>query len=133
MKVDTKKKLVVILSPMRETGKTETLPNILFMQGADILLDGSYPELDSIANFLVRHPSVEILLSGHTDGIGDAALNMKLSEDRVKAVKAYLVGEGVLEKRISIEAFGGTKPIASNASERTRRLNRRVELTILKN
>ncbi|MFC2185901.1 OmpA family protein [Fulvivirgaceae bacterium LMO-SS25] len=124
--------LDLVHSPI-ETGITETLPNILFMQGADILLDGSYPELDSIANFLVKHPSVEILLSGHTDGIGDAALNMKLSEDRVKAVKAYLVGEGVLEKRISIEAFGGTKPIASNASERTRRLNRRVELTILKN
>ncbi len=124
--------LNIIHSPI-ETGITETLPNILFMQGADILLDGSYPELDSIANFLLRHPSVEILLTGHTDGIGDATLNMKLSEDRVKAVKAYLVSKGILEKRISIEAFGGTKPIASNASERTRRLNRRVELTILKN
>ncbi len=129
---DRSMNLAFVHSPI-ETGKTETLPNILFLQGADILLDGSYPELDSIANFLIRHPSVEILLSGHTDGIGDGALNMQLSEDRVKAVKVYLVSKGIIEKRISIEAFGGTKPVASNASERTRRLNRRVELTILKN
>jgi OmpA-OmpF porin, OOP family len=116
-----------------ETGITESLPSISFQQGASILLDGSYPTLDSIASFLVRHPSVEILLSGHTDAIGDPQLNMKLSQDRVESVKSYFVGKGVDEDRIQTEAFGGTRPIASNASEVTRRLNRRVELTILKN
>lgn len=123
--------LNIIHSPI-ETGITETLPNILFMQGADILLDGSYPELDSIANFLLRHPTIEILLSGHTDGIGDLKMNQQLSEDRVAAVKQYLVELGIDPKRIKIEAFGGTKPIASNEREETRRLNRRVEVTILK-
>jgi outer membrane protein OmpA-like peptidoglycan-associated protein len=115
------------------TGVTETLPNIMFEQGLDQLLDIAYPELDSLAGFLKSHPSVRIKLDGHTDAIGNAQLNMELSLKRVEMVKSYLVRAGVETGRIEVEAFGGLKPIASNASERTRRLNRRVEWTIIEN
>ncbi len=58
---------------------------------------------------------------------------MKLSRERVEVVKQYLVDRGVEEKRIEGKGYGGSKPIASNKSEETRSLNRRVEFTILKN
>jgi outer membrane protein OmpA-like peptidoglycan-associated protein len=116
-----------------KTGVTEALPNVMFQQGQDILLDVAYPELDALAKFLADHSGVRIKLDGHTDAIGDAGLNLELSRKRVEMVKSYLVAKGIVAERIETEAFGGTKPVASNASERTRRLNRRVEWTIIEN
>ena len=123
--------VTVLLTPI-ETGITLALPNMLFVQSKPELLEISFPALDSVGNVMIENPTLEILLSGHTDGIGDPKLNQQLSEDRVAAVKEYLVNLGIDPKRIEIEAFGGRKPIASNAREETRRLNRRVEVTILK-
>jgi OOP family OmpA-OmpF porin len=78
------------------------------------------------------NPSVMIQLSGHTDNRGRHEMNMKLSRERVDAVKAYLVSKGVESRRISGQGFGGTRPIADNDAEETRALNRRVEFTIMK-
>jgi outer membrane protein OmpA-like peptidoglycan-associated protein len=88
--------------------------------------------LDSIAGVMNGNPSLEILISGHTDVIGDKQLNYQLSLDRANAVKEYLVGKGILPERIKVEAFGGAKPLASSGREETRRLNRRVEITVIK-
>lgn len=123
--------ITILLTPI-ETGITLALPNMLFVQSKPELLEISFAALDSVGNVMVENPTLEIRLSGHTDGIGDPKLNQQLSEDRVAAVKQYLVELGIDPKRIEIEAFGGRKPIASNAREETRRLNRRVEVTILK-
>ena len=81
---------------------------------------------------LKENPTMEIELEGHTDNQGDADLNQKLSEDRVLAVKDYLVNKGIDKSRIMGRGWGGEKPIASNDSELTRRLNRRVEFKILR-
>jgi len=123
--------VVVLLTPI-ETGITIALPNMLFVQSKAELLEISFSALDSIRNVMIENPTLEILLSGHTDGVGDPQLNQQLSEDRVATVKQYLVDSGINSERIEIEAFGGKKPVASNAREETRRLNRRVELAILK-
>jgi len=123
--------VTVLLTPI-EAGITLALPNMLFVQSKPELLEVSFPALDSVGNVMIENPALEILLSGHTDGIGDTKLNQQLSEDRVAAVKQYLVDLGIDPRRIDIEAFGGRKPIASNAREETRRLNRRVEVTIMK-
>jgi outer membrane protein OmpA-like peptidoglycan-associated protein len=74
---------------------------------------------------------MEIELSGHTDNVGVASLNKRLSQERVDAVIAYLADKGIDKSRLSGKGYGGTKPIASNANESTRRLNRRVEFTIV--
>ena len=58
--------------------------------------------------------------------------NQQLSEDRVAEVKRYLVGRGIAESRITTIGFSGTKPRYGNDREETRRLNRRVELAIVK-
>ncbi len=79
-----------------------------------------------------EHPTAEIELAGHTDNQGDFDENLRLSKQRVDVVKEYLVKNGVAANRISTRGFGPTRPIASNNSEATRKLNRRVEMTVLK-
>ena len=116
-----------------EVGTTVNLKSVLFVQSKPVLLVESYDELDMVVDFMKLNPAVMILLSGHTDNRGRHEMNMKLSRERVDAVKAYLVSKGVESRRISGQGFGGTRPIADNDAEDTRALNRRVEFTILKN
>ncbi len=114
-------------------GATVNLKSVLFQQSTANLLDESYDELDMVVDFLKSNPSVEIELSGHTDNRGIQVHNMRLSRERVEKVKEYMVSKGIDGKRISGKGYGGIKPIADNDAEVTRRLNRRVEFTIVKN
>jgi len=115
-----------------EVGVTVQLPNVLFERSTTELLTASYEELDGVVDLLNENPVMEIELSGHTDNQGSAKLNLELSEDRVDTVILYLVGKGIDRNRLSGKGFGGTRPIASNSGEETRKLNRRVEFTIIK-
>lgn len=115
-----------------EVGTTVTLKNVLFIQGQPELLPESYPELDLVVQFLKNNPHLEIELSGHTDSRGSFSQLMTLSQKRVNKVKSYMVSKGISSKRIVGKGYGGSKPIASNESEETRMLNRRVEFTIKK-
>jgi outer membrane protein OmpA-like peptidoglycan-associated protein len=120
------------LIPM-EVGRKVNLSTIAFEQSKHELLESSRPELDRIAQLLKANPNMEIQLEGHTDNQGDWDKNLKLSEDRVKEVKRYLVEQhGLNQKRIHYKAYGSSQPIASNLNEKTRQLNRRVEFVILK-
>jgi OOP family OmpA-OmpF porin len=116
-----------------EVGATMRLNKVYFDRGTANLLDQSFEELQNVVAMMRENPSVKIQLSGHTDNQGNSKLNLKLSEDRVDAVAEYLTEQGIDKKRIKGKGFGGTKPVASNASEETRKLNRRVEITIVKN
>jgi outer membrane protein OmpA-like peptidoglycan-associated protein len=78
------------------------------------------------------NPHIEIELAGHTDSRGSFRQLMSLSQQRVNKVKSYMVSKGVASKRIIGKGYGGSKPIASNDTEETRMLNRRVEFTIKK-
>ncbi|HEY9486846.1 MAG TPA: OmpA family protein [Chryseosolibacter sp.] len=113
-----------------ERGTTVNLRNVLFAQAKTEILPESYPELDLVVSFLKENPTVKIELMGHTDGRGVQADNIRLSQQRVNKVKAYLVSKGISSRRISGKGFGGSKPIASNETEESRRMNRRVEFVI---
>lgn len=113
-------------------GSSLELPTLIFAQGKFTLLPASYAELNRLARTLADNPTVNIRLEGHTDNQGPAHLNQKLSEDRVGEVRRYLIMRGVPENRISVVGYGGTHPRASNEKEETRKLNRRVEFTIVK-
>ena len=89
--------------------------------------------MNKVVEIMMDNPKMEIELAGHTDNQGDSQKNLKLSKDRVEMVKQYLVEKGVSAKRINGVGYGGSKPIASNANEETRKLNRRVEFIITKN
>ncbi len=75
-------------------------------------------------------PDMRVEVAGHTDNIGSAEYNQKLSERRAQAVVDYLVSTGVDPNRLKAVGYGKTKPIASNKTEEGRAQNRRVELQI---
>jgi len=116
-----------------EVGATVNLKNILFQQSTSNLLSESSDELDMVVDFMKSNPKIVIELGGHTDNRGIHSHNVKLSKERVDKVKEYLVDKGVEANRITGRGYGGIRPIADNDAEDTRKLNRRVEFTILKN
>ncbi len=113
-------------------GTKMDLPSLIFAQGKAGLLGPSYAELNRLAIALQAEPNAEIRLEGHTDNLGPADKNQQLSEDRVAEVKRYLVKRGIDERRITTVGYGGSRPRFANDREETRRLNRRVELVIVK-
>jgi len=122
---------VYYLKPL-EVGMTINLDQIYFERGLATLIDSSYAQLDEVVEVMHENQTMEIELAGHTDNQGDARKNLELSRERVKTVKNYLVEKGIDTDRITGKGYGGSRPIASNASEETRRLNRRVEFIITK-
>jgi OmpA-OmpF porin, OOP family len=116
-----------------EVGTLVSLKSVLFYMGTTTLLQESYVELDAVIDFLKANPKVEIELEGHTDNRGDAKKNLKLSQERVAAIKSYMVSKGISSRRIKGKGFGGSRPVANSDSEEARKINRRVEFLIVKN
>ena len=86
------------------------------------------PVLNQVQAMLKANPDLQLTIEGHTDSVGQAAYNQKLSADRAEAVKAWLAAHGIDAARLSSAGYGDTKPIADNATEESRAQNRRVEL-----
>ena len=107
------------------------LNSIFFETDKAALLPASFPELDRLKGLLLQDSVLRISIEGHTDSIGSAEHNLALSKDRATAVKSYLVKAGIPASRLEVQAFGSTKPIATNSSEDGRSQNRRVQFTIL--
>jgi type IX secretion system PorP/SprF family membrane protein len=105
--------------------------NLEFIYDKSIIVEESYASLEALTNILLVHKDVKIQLEGHTDGDGTEAYNMKLSKNRVEAVKKFLVANGVDADRIKTEHYGESKPIASNDTENGKARNRRVEMKII--
>jgi outer membrane protein OmpA-like peptidoglycan-associated protein len=80
---------------------------------------------------LQENPTVKIQIEGHTDAIGTAADNLKLSYNRAKSVVAYLASKGIASSRLTAKGFGATKGIADNKTEEGRAQNRRTELKVI--
>jgi outer membrane protein OmpA-like peptidoglycan-associated protein len=108
------------------------LNNVFFDSGKWDLRPESFPELDRLADFMRTNPSLEIHIGGHTDDVGKDADNHLLSHRRADAVRVYVQSKGIEERRLSSEGYGETKPVADNATDEGRQLNRRVEFTITK-
>jgi outer membrane protein OmpA-like peptidoglycan-associated protein len=89
--------------------------------------------LNDVAAMLKDNPQIESLqVEGHTDAVGSAASNRKLSTERAEAVRTYLVKQGIAKGRLVAKGFGPDKPVASNDDDAGREQNRRVEFNILK-
>lgn len=121
----------LLLVPI-EIGESIQLRNVFFVQSKAVLLPESYPELDRLVRIMKDNKTLEIQLEGHTDGRGDPKANLELSEERVEAVRQYLISKGISEKRIVGKGFGGARPMVANDTEENRQLNRRVEFKITK-
>ncbi|MEQ9413191.1 MAG: OmpA family protein [Cyclobacteriaceae bacterium] len=114
-------------------GRVLVLKELIFEQGRAKIGAKSYAELDKVVTMINQNPNMVIQLEGHTDTRGNPKANLKLSESRVEAVKDYLVSKKIPKSKVKTKAFGGTAPISREDSEEAHRLNRRVELRILKN
>lgn len=108
----------------------QALQGIQFETGKSTIKPVSYPILNNVAKVMEENPDFLLHIAGHTDSQGDDDFNQRLSEERAAAVKAYLVGKGVAEERMTSEGFGESKPVADNKTAAGRRVNRRVEFTV---
>ncbi|NDC25939.1 MAG: OmpA family protein [Proteobacteria bacterium] len=105
--------------------------NILFKVGKADILRQSTGLLDQIAEVIKENKVRKLLISGHTDSTHTESYNLQLSLARANSVKAYLVTKGIPEDSLVTQGFGKRKPKASNATEKGRSQNRRVEFFIL--
>lgn len=107
--------------------------DVLFDVNSSTVKPGGYDELQRVAGVLNNYPQTTIQIAGHTDSTGSDQYNMQLSQQRANAVKNALVGYGVAPARLMTIGYGESKPIASNATDAGRQMNRRVAITITPN
>jgi outer membrane protein OmpA-like peptidoglycan-associated protein len=108
-----------------------TVKDIRFAPDSDEMLSAERPRLDMIAAALKKAPDRSFLVEGHTAAIGRPSGEMELSVQRARRMVDELVSRGIPAGRFIYKGWGGTKPLGDNANEEGRRLNRRVEITIL--
>jgi len=113
-------------------GAEVVLNNIFFDFNKATLRPESKTELQNVIEFLQQNPNISLEISGHTDNVGSYEYNLNLSEKRAQAVVDYLIQQGIPSNRLVFKGYSFTKPIASNATEEGRQLNRRVEFKIIK-
>jgi outer membrane protein OmpA-like peptidoglycan-associated protein/tetratricopeptide (TPR) repeat protein len=120
----------ISLSPI-EKDASIVLKNIFFETNQFNLKSESQAELDILVQLLNENSTVKIEISGHTDSIGKAPDNLKLSQNRAKAVIDYLISKKIAPARLTSKGFGSTKPVATNKTEEGRALNRRTEMKVV--
>lgn len=99
---------------------------------ADLTADAK-KNLNAVAEIFIEFPDTELMIEGHTDDVGAAEYNMKLSKRRADSVVAYLKAHGVAANRFSVKAFGETAPRFDNATKEGQAKNRRVEIGVSAN
>jgi outer membrane protein OmpA-like peptidoglycan-associated protein len=107
--------------------------NIYFASGSARLEETSAPLLNALGDIVARCPGMVIEVGGHTDSVGSAASNERLSDRRAASVVQYLTGRGIGGDAIVSKGYGETQPIASNATREGRLNNRRIGFKVLSN
>jgi outer membrane protein OmpA-like peptidoglycan-associated protein len=114
-----------------EVGQSVDIENIYFETGRAGLKPESYRSLSALIEFLNEYPNVRVEIGGHTDNVGSAQVNQRVSEERAKAVADYVIENGVSPERVVSKGYGFSKPKASNRTAEGRAQNRRVGFTII--
>ncbi len=110
-----------------EVGKSIALEGVTFASGKATLTPESEATLEKAYNTLYQNPEVVVEIQGHTDNVGKRATNMKLSDARANAVKAWLVAKGIAAERVTTKGYGPDKPVAPNTTKEGKAKNRRIE------
>ena len=108
-----------------------TIKGIKFKTNSAVILRRSNRTLDEAVKVMNEYPTIRIEIQGHTDAQADDAYNLKLSQDRADAVKAYLVSKGIDESRLVAKGYGETQPVADNETNKGRQQNRRVDFRLI--
>ncbi|MFD2936980.1 sodium-translocating pyrophosphatase [Spirosoma flavum] len=105
---------------------------LLFETGKATLESESQEQLKNVAEILKAYPAVKVKLGGYTDNTGNAASNLKLSQDRANSVRVELEKMGIDKDRLDAEGYGQEHPVASNDTEEGRAQNRRISIRVTK-
>lgn len=126
--LDGDTELKKVTEPLASRVKFESIE---FDIGRSELKQEMYADLNKVVNFLYDNPTFKIKISGHTDSFGSADLNLKLSKERAKNIRDYIVVFGALEpERVDWAGYGSSQPIVEEITEEDKALNRRVEFEI---
>jgi outer membrane protein OmpA-like peptidoglycan-associated protein len=106
------------------------LPNVQFYTNSARLLPYSIQAIDELAQYLNRYPDLNALIKGHTDDVGDAGANLKLSQERAETVRQVLISLGVEANRVEAVGYGESRPKTTDQTIEGRALNRRVEVEL---
>jgi len=121
---------VVAAKPVIIEKGRQTL-NVEFDFDKSTIKKGYYQDIDNLAGVMKQYPDLNVVIEGHTDSVGTAEYNKKLSQERADAVKKYMVEKGGIDaNRLKAQGFGEEKPIASNKTKEGRQQNRRVEAAV---
>jgi outer membrane protein OmpA-like peptidoglycan-associated protein len=96
-----------------------------------VIKDQYYPILDEGIAALEKHADKKVSVEGYTCNIGTEDYNLRLSEKRAEAVKAYMVEKGIAADRLSAMGYGEANPVADNTTRQGREMNRRVEFKVM--
>ena len=124
--------LAFIQDPSQKPNKTSwfDFDRLLFATGSATLEPQSSEQLHNIAAILKAYPKTHLAIGGYTDNTGDAAQNLKLSQDRADNVTAELVKLGVAADRLVAKGYGEEHPVGDNATEAGRAQNRRISMLV---
>lgn len=106
------------------------LNGVTFEFDSTVLTEPSKSVLNNAARILKANPETRVEVAGHTDSVGAAAYNLRLSQGRADSVVRYLVSQGVDHGQLSARGYGLTEPKASNETSEGRAVNRRVEFRV---
>ena len=120
----------IVTVPPKDTLQKYIPKNIFFEQSTNKMYNDSQVELDRLVIMLKNYPSSKLTIEGHTDNIGDANLNQKLSDERAQVVKEYLIAKGIGTERLTAKGFGSTRPLFREAKDKANSKNRRVEFIL---
>jgi OOP family OmpA-OmpF porin len=116
-----------------ESGEIKIAEQVQFATGSSRILPESDDLLLAVADILKKHPEIELLsVDGHTDSVGSAAINDKLSRDRALSVVMRLVENGITARRLTAKGYGSQNPIDKSDTLEGRQNNRRVEFRIVR-
>jgi OmpA-OmpF porin, OOP family len=116
-------------APVAEVVRVEL--DVKFDFDKSVVKPNSYADIKNLADFMNQYPQTTTVVEGHTDSVGPDAYNQKLSERRASAVKQVLVNQyGVGANRVQSVGYGESRPVADNATEAGRAVNRRVEASV---
>jgi len=112
--------------------RIEILEMVFFDTNKATIKPVSFGILDQVAQVLQDNPFIKKLeVAGHTDDVGPDDKNLRLSQARAEAVRAYLISKGVAAERLEARGYGETKPLVPEKTKEARAKNRRVEFLIL--
>ena len=121
-----------VILETRETarGLIVDLSDVLFDSGSANLTPGAREKLAKIAGIVLAHRGLDLAVEGHTDSVGGAGYNQRLSERRADSVRDYLIRQGIAPSAVATSGAGADQPVASNGTAAGRQQNRRVELIV---